>query len=438
VIHFKTTGAKLTTFYVVLFFASSAIMFATSFLLVDGVLRRQVDFRLASEMQNLQSAGDVMEAINARAGDERGFKYSLRDTQGHISAGDLQFATMTQGYSVVELSEDRSVETFDRLRLLGQPLGKRFLTVAIDTDEIENVETTLWSIFGLILLATSVTALIGGRWVSRFYMHKLDRLADTAEAIALGDVARRMPLSAACDEFDRVSQTLNIMLDRNAALLESQRQISNDVAHDLRTPLTRLRQNIERGHYDSVLRDTDEIIMTMNALLRIAEIEGCVHQRTFKILDLSHICQNIADAYQDSLSEQSKALIVTAQPLVNIYGDSFLLTQMISNLVENTMAHTPNGTVAHLDVSTSLLSVDLNFFDDGPGVADQDLPKITQRFFRTEKSRLSSGSGLGLSLVLAIAKHHGAILNVRNLSPGLGICVSFKSGDDAKGALSAP
>jgi signal transduction histidine kinase len=422
---FKTTGAKLTAFYVALFFLSSALLSIVSIFLIDGALRRQVDLRLTTEVQNLLAAPSLSGAITSHIGNERGIKYRLSDNNGNHLVGDLSAMGRVEGFSNAGLVEDGLTESPDNLRVLGRSVGDKFLLVAVDTDDVENLRGTLLGAFGLTALCAAILALFGGRWLSRFFMRRLDQLAGTAEAITRGDASLRMPLTKVDDEFDRLSKSLNTMLDRNAALMESQRQITNDIAHDLRTPLTRLRQKLEQRPNEDALADTDELLTTMNALLRIAEIEDGARKKHFAKVDLADIARTVADAYAGSMEDQNKTLTVTAEDASVLDGDRALLTQMLSNLIENIIAHTPRGTAAKIAISKSTSLVQLQICDNGPGVSADETEKVSRRFYRTEKSRSTPGNGLGLSLVKAIAELHGAEMDIQNLDPGLGITFRF-------------
>jgi signal transduction histidine kinase len=342
-----------------------------------------------------------------------------------VLAGDLSNVGTGEGFFNAGIPDNAQTEVPDNLRVLGKTIGDNTLLIATDTDDIENLQNTLLGVFGLTSLGAAILALFGGRWLSRFFMSRLDQLAGTAEAITEGDATRRMPLTKAGDEFDRLSVSLNTMLDRNAALMESQRQITNDIAHDLRTPLTRLRQKLEQRPNDDALADTDELLTTMNALLRIAEIEDGARKKHFAKVDLADIARTVADAYAGSLEDGDKSLTVTVEDEAMIDGDKALLTQMLSNLIENIIAHTPKGTIAKIAISKSTSSVQLHVSDNGPGVSTSETTKITRRFYRAEKSRHTPGNGLGLSLVKAIAELHGAELDIQNLDPGLGVTFRF-------------
>jgi signal transduction histidine kinase len=422
---FKTTGAKLTASYVVIFFVSMALLFGFSMFMLDQALRRQIDLHLSAEMQDLMEEPVLHDAINERLKWKKGMKYRLTSKTGEVLAGDLADVGAGEGFFNSGLPESAQTELPDNLRVLGKKLGEQSLFIATDTDEIENLKNTLLAVFGLTALCASVLALFGGRWLSRFFLNRLDQLAGTAEAITKGDATRRMPITAAGDEFDRLSVSLNTMLDRNASLMESQRQITNDIAHDLRTPLTRLRQKLEQRPNDDALADTDELLATMNALLRIAEIEEGARKKHFAKVDLAAIANTLAEAYFGTLEDQKKSLTVFAVGKTVIDGDKALLTQMLSNLVENIIAHTPTGTAASITITESAASVQMQVCDNGPGVVADETTKIERRFYRSEKSRNTPGNGLGLSLVKAIAELHGAEMEVKNLNPGLAVSFRF-------------
>jgi signal transduction histidine kinase len=363
-------------------------------------------------VQNLLAAPSLSGAITSHIGNERGIKYRLSDNNGNHLVGDLSAMGRVEGFSNAGLVEDGLTESPDNLRVLGRSVGDKFLVVAVDTDDVENLRGTLLGAFGLTALCAAILALFGGRWLSRFFMRRLDQLAGTAEAITRGDASLRMPLTKVDDEFDRLSKSLNTMLDRNAALMES-------------TPLTRLRQKLEQRPNEDALADTDELLTTMNALLRIAEIEDGARKKHFAKVDLADIARTVADAYAGSMEDQNKTLTVTAEDASVLDGDRALLTQMLSNLIENIIAHTPRGTAAKIAISKSTSLVQLQICDNGPGVSADETEKVSRRFYRTEKSRSTPGNGLGLSLVKAIAELHGAEMDIQNLDPGLGITFRF-------------
>jgi signal transduction histidine kinase len=291
---------------------------------------------------------------------------------------------------------------------------------------------TLMGAYALAALAAGVLASGGGLWLSRMYLRKLESFAANARAVTAGDFARRMPTMRSGDEFDSLSQSLNLMLDRNKELLERQRQITNDIAHDIRTPLTRLRQKLEAAlgkkgqlRLPAAIEDMDEILDILDSLLRIAEIEEGARKRNFKTIDLNAIARKVEEIYAPSFEDQHKVLSLTADPFVNIKGDADLITQLLVNLLENALHHTPTGTQVTISVKTEQNGVQICIMDDGPGVPPGEERKILDRFYRLDRSRSTFGTGLGLYLVKAIAELHDATLTVANRSPGLAITVTL-------------
>jgi signal transduction histidine kinase len=228
------------------------------------------------------------------------------------------------------------------------------------------------------------------------------------------------------------------MLDRIGILMESLRQVSSDVAHDLRTPLTRLYQRLEgaRAHalstadyqsaIDAASDEAQRLLDIFSALLRIAQVEGSSSRPGFGDVDLTAVAETVADAYRPDAEEAGHALTTTIKEGVVVNGDKELLTQALANLVENALRHTPPGTRIDVRLEGSPeTGAHLSVEDDGPGVAEADLPHLTDRFYRGESSRTTSGNGLGLSLVSAVAELHGARLDLNVMKPGLRVTLSY-------------
>jgi signal transduction histidine kinase len=273
----------------------------------------------------------------------------------------------------------------------------------------------------------------GGFALSGDVRRRLAAISGTAEAIIDGDLARRVPVRGADDELDRLALTFNRMLDRISALMESLKQVSNDIAHDLRTPLTRLRQKLEAGlaapqerdaALESALTDLDSILDTFAALLRIAQIESGARRAAFRPCDLAALAQTVTDAFAPSAEDahQSLKLAVEAPAVVDGYAE--LLTQMLVNLVENALRHAGENAAIAVRVGWRG-GPTLSVIDDGPGVPEAERERLFDRFYRLERSRSTPGSGLGLALVAAVAKLHGAAVSLEAAGPGLEARVSF-------------
>jgi signal transduction histidine kinase len=280
-----------------------------------------------------------------------------------------------------------------------------------------------------------------GVWVGRLTEQRIEAISTTMEEVAEGKLAARIPIDETSnDDLDRVSTSINNTLEKLANLMESQVQISNDIAHDLRTPLQRLRQRLEKmANQQAVdtneaviaLAQTEDIINTFNALLRIAQIEAGDRRERFRRTDLRDLVINVYDAFEPTAEDagQQLRLKISDQPLY-VLGDSDLLMQLISNLVENALRHTPEGTIISMEASFSNGAPLLCIADTGPGIAREDREKVFRRFYRGEKSRTSGGNGLGLSLCKAIAELHYAELMVSDNQPGVRILVDFPPAAD--------
>jgi signal transduction histidine kinase len=429
----KGTGARLAAFYAVFFVVSVALLGVISVALVDAALRRQVDARIGAEMQRLQGVhhqggdGALVGDISMHETTERGLVYRLQTADGRSLAGDFVGGGNDVGWFDYERLTDGQKEAPDNFRGLTSTIGGNILTIADDIDEVENTRDILSGVFLIASFAAALLAVVGGIGLSKYYLKNLNQLATTAEVITGGDMQKRMPMSRDGDEFDRLSTALNQMLDRNADLLESQRQITNDIAHDIRTPLTRLRQKLEAGATDTALEETDNLLRILGSLLRIAELEEGQRRLNFVTVDLVQILQRIEDAYAAPFENAGKHLRTEFDTAVVVHGDPNLLTQLVSNLAENVLSHTPAGTRALLHVQNTPRGATLCMIDDGPGVADPELTLLFRRFYRGDASRSISGNGLGLSLVNAIAGLHGADVNACNLNPGFEIRVNWKA-----------
>lgn len=426
----KSSAARLAWFYGLLFWFSVAGLGLLTVVLIDATLRRQIDQRLRLETAAVLAAGAVPNGLSQHS--EKAFRYRLQSAAGSLIAGDLPELGSQVGLFSFSLPESIQLEAPDSFRGLASVMGENTVIVALDLDELENTRSVLLGAYGVTALLSTLLASLGGKWLARVFFGRLQALAGTAVAITAGDLSLRMAVDGRADEIDQLSLSLNRMLDRNAELLESQRQITNDIAHDIRTPLTRLRQKIEQGHGKAALVETDEIIETLNALLRIAEIEEGARRKCFVSVDLGQLAQHVGEAYAAAFEEQGMHLDVKVERSVRISGDKQLLSQMLSNLMENVLVHTPRGSNAVMSVSHHAGGFCLRLRDNGPGVPNSEAVKIQQRFYRLESSRNAPGSGLGLSLVKAIAALHGAELEINVLDPGLEVVVGTQKRDGAR------
>nr|WP_256515486.1 HAMP domain-containing sensor histidine kinase [Alsobacter ponti] len=269
------------------------------------------------------------------------------------------------------------------------------------------------------------------------FVARLETIARTSETIMAGDLGQRIPVRGANDEIDRLSATLNRMLDRIQTLMETTRQVSNDIAHDLRTPLARLRQKLEgvtlrpadadalRATVADAISDVDDILDTFSALLRIAEIEVAGQRAGLRPVDLSRLFLDLAETYEAVAEDAGDRLTAEVAPGVTVEGDESLLTQLLANLVENAIRHCPPGARIAMTLRREPGAAVGEVRDDGPGIPQAERANVFKRFYRLERSRTTAGSGLGLSLVAAIAQIHGASVTVGDAAPGTLVTLRF-------------
>jgi signal transduction histidine kinase len=289
-------------------------------------------------------------------------------------------------------------------------------------------DALLWS-----LVVVGVMASAGAVVVRSLFRRTLYNVSDTAAAIAAGDFTRRVRLSGRGDEFDQLAETINDMLDRIARLMDGVRAVSNAIAHDLRTPITRARARLEdaalhaqsagelRGAIDRATDDLDGIVAVFQALLRIAEIEAGSRRSEFAAFDLAPLLDDLNDLFAAAAEERGLSLAMTLPPgqRLGLVGDQYMVQQALANLLDNAIKFSPPGGIVTLAAELHPDRVDLSVRDQGPGIPPDDRDRATERFFRGEAARHTPGAGLGLALVQAVAQLHGGTLSLREAAPGL-------------------
>jgi signal transduction histidine kinase len=367
--------------------------------------------------------------------------YLVQDQAGSQLAGEVPATRdLTPGWTTLDVphaSEDGGRP--ERVRALVSDLGSGILlAVGGDLRQVDDLEEAIATAFLWTIGLAGLLGIIGGVLLSRAFLRRVDAISRTAEAIIGGDLTRRVPTRGTGDDLDRLASTLNHMLDRIGVLMDSLRQVSSDVAHDLRTPLTRLYQRLEgaRAHarsmpdyesaIDAATGEARRLLDIFSALLRIAQVEGSSSRAAFGYVDLTAVAETVTDAYRPDAEEAGHALTATINQGIAVSGDKELLTQALANLVENALRYTPPGTRINVRLErNSETGTRLFVEDDGPGVAEADLPRLRDRFYRGESSRTSPGNGLGLSLVSAVAELHGATFDLVAMQPGLRASVAF-------------
>jgi signal transduction histidine kinase len=293
------------------------------------------------------------------------------------------------------------------------------------------------AVFGWGLAASLLLALSGGALMSTRLMRKIEDISETSRIIINGDFRQRVSVQHNGDEFDHLALSINTMLDRIESLMTDLREMTTDIAHDLRTPLTRLRNRLEVRDNVTELqllqvladarRDIDQILEIFSALVRIAQIESGARKSRFTTVVLDELLDTILEIYRPSAEERRQSLTAGIEPQLKVTGDRELLMQMFANLIENALRHSPDGASIHVTARREGTHVAVAVADDGPGIPEDMRSKVVQRFFRLERSRTTPGSGLGLSLATAIAALHDATLQLGDNAPGLRVGLSFAS-----------
>jgi signal transduction histidine kinase len=402
---------------------------------------RQLDATVSDEAQTLvdeyRSGGrvELKEAIAVRESSRSPTRmlYAVFAPDGRHVAGSLQTGRPILGVHDITFVDPDGRPDSGRGIAIDLSPGERLL-VAADGEWVERIDHTVISVFVAAFLTACLLAFAGALLFGKYLRQRLSSISSTAEVIIGGDIRERMPVSARGDEFDQLAATLNRMLDRIEGLLDNLRQVSSDVAHDLRTPLSRLRTQLERSRdrtadpstvVEDAIGQLDQVLSLFAAILRIAEVEAGETRRYFTKVDLSALATDLAESYAPAILDDEQSLLWSIEPNLAVTGDRELLAQAAINLIENAQRHTPTGTVIRLTLVSARDSICLQVVDDGPGVATADLPRITKRFARLESSRNKAGYGLGLNLVAAVAKLHGGRLILRDNAPGLSATIEL-------------
>jgi len=428
--------------YAGLFVVSVTILFGVVFWSAAQTMARQIDQTVSDELAEVRasaSSGDILalqSAVTEFAARSPGLRYLLQDDAGHVLAGDLPPIDAVPGARLLSRPDVGKPAGAIRGRGVAVPGG--YLFVGANDHELGEMEEAVVRAFGVSLVVTVMLALAGGAMMSLSVLRRVEALGRTSRDIMAGDLALRLPLRGVEDEFDQLATSLNAMLDRIQALMAGLQQVSSDIAHDLRTPLTRVRQRLElaRRRADTVdalhtaldgsIGDVDAILRTFAALLRIAQVEAGTRRSGFVELDLSALLGELVEIYQPVAEERGQILTGSVEGPLTMRGDRELILQMFANLIENAMRHTPPRTrIAVTRIAVVGGPATIAVEDDGPGIPAASRAQVFARFHRLEASRTTPGDGLGLSMVAAVAQLHGASVTLQDAGPGLRVAVTF-------------
>jgi signal transduction histidine kinase len=447
----RTTAFQLTLVYLLIF-----ILFAVSLLgyfalntrrLITEQITRTVTAEVTRLREQYTEAGirGLVLFIDLRSRRPGSSLYLVTTPTGEALAGNV--AALAPGaldhpgwietsYRRIEAPDD--VEHRAMVQVVELPGGFRLL-VGRDLEERERIYGIIanagrWS-FALVV----VLGLAGGFFVSRRVLKRIDAMTDTAQTIMAGDLAGRLPIAGTGDELDRLAGNLNVMLERIEALMGGLKEVTDNIAHDLKTPLTRLRNRCEQalrtargdGEYraalEATIAESDELIRTFDALLMIARAESGQARDNMTEFDAAEIARDVGELYEPLAEQKGLALKVEASEAAPVRGNRELVSQALANLIDNAIKYAGpeasklNGAPGEIVVKVGAEGerIVLTVADRGPGIADADRGHVVERFVRLEQSRSQPGSGLGLSLASAVARLHGGELKLEDNQPGL-------------------
>ncbi|MBV9735214.1 MAG: HAMP domain-containing protein [Acidisphaera sp.] len=436
----RSAGVRFAVLYAALFGASALALAVFLWWATAGLLDRQTDAAIRADVQGLVEqwegggvkalVGTIRERLAENVDDDA--IYLLVDAAFDPIAGNLSRwpPDITMDQQWFELPIERpGLRSLARIHRYDLPGGFHLL-VGRDVQVRAQLRSLLTDALLSAFIVVLVLGIAGALVMRGVFRRALAAVSETATAISAGDLARRVPLSGRADEFDRLAETINDMLERIGRLMDGVRQVSNAIAHDLRTPITRARTRLEdaalharseadlRAAIERAQADLDGVVAVFQALLRIAEIEAGTRRAAFAPFDLAPLLTDLAELYGAVAEERGLRLTLDWQPSLSAFGDREMVQQAVANLLDNALKFSPRGGCVGLTARAGG-AVHVEVADQGPGIPEAERRRAPERFYRGEAARHTPGSGLGLALVQAVAQLHGGSLTLTDNSPGL-------------------
>ncbi|MDQ0315138.1 sensor histidine kinase [Amorphus orientalis] len=454
---FRTTAVKLTLVYLAVFTALlvGLILYisTTAGDLLDRQLRETIDAEIRGLSEQYRSSGlrGLVNAVERRSVAPGASLYLITDFAGNRIAGNIDSleqsslstpdgeARPVQYTRLVGPDEEASKPRRALVRVFVLPGGFRLL-VGRDMEERFEFRAIILQASQWALLAAIVLGLVSFLAVSRRVLKRIDAISEASNLIVAGDLESRLPMVGTGDEFDRLSGSLNAMLDRIEQLHDGLSRVSDNIAHDLKTPLTRLRMQAEvalsqadseealREALQATMEESQGLIRTFDALLMIARAEAGSARVTKVSVDLAQVALDVAELYEPVAEEAGVELTVDVPDDAIVQANRELVGQAIANLIDNAIKHGGNereSARVSVTLTPDPARVAVTVTDNGPGIPAEDRDRVTGRFVRLEASRTTPGSGLGLSLVEAIANVHKGRLELGDAGPGLKATLVF-------------
>ncbi len=462
---FRTLAFRFAGTYALIFTLFVSLILGVVYIVATQEIRGISEREIQYDMQALRSAydkGGISElsfVIGEHAEGAPGDDFYLLAENGRMIAGNIPEEVWHEGWqemrlphSIVQGDQDlkdaAAMNSDDEVRLFsfGETMGPYQVLAGRNSHILHETQEIV--LFCLLVgsVAIAIGALVTGFALSREPAARVNAILALTRQVTSGRFDGRLPVRRRGDEIDRLAEHINVMLARIERLMDSLRQVSTDIAHDLRTPLARLRQRLDRlqahpptpaefdAAMDDAIAEADGIIETFNALLRIAQVEAGARRERFRMTDLSALTARICDIYADVAADAGHALSLHMDDALQVAGDPDLLTQMMANLIENAINHAPPPARIAVTLRGRVDgSVLWRIEDDGPGIPQAERSNVFRRLYRLNSSRSTPGNGLGLSMVAAIAELHRATVRLDDAAPGLRVSLRFTQPVDEDG-----
>jgi signal transduction histidine kinase len=436
---FRSSAFRLSIGYVALFALSAVVLLAFVYWLATTYMLRQSDETIEAEIDGLAEryrlsqlpglTASIQERLGRRP--QGSSIYLLTDSSGNPIAGNLSRWPPVEpdpnGFLEFELVVSPA-EPPHRARAKPFVLRGGFrLLVGRDLQELESVRSLLLRTMFWGLALTVALAIAGAVVVSRSRLRRIAQIDEVIGEVMEGDLSKRIPLSGASDDIEDLAEKLNRMLDELSSLVEGVRRVSDSIAHDLRTPLARLKTHLEqlrRGHPDegeieAAIEEADRLLAVFAAVLRIARIESGDRSRaSFAPVDLTALIDDVAELYRPLIEENGARLSLHNAPGITVRADRDTLFQAVANLLDNALKHAPGASI-EISLGQRNGAAEIQVADTGAGIPLEERERVRERFYRLDRSRTTPGAGLGLSLVSAVAARHGGELRLEDNEPGL-------------------
>ncbi|WP_407864249.1 ATP-binding protein [Phyllobacterium phragmitis] len=451
----RTTAARLSALYLMLFMLGAVVLVIYMTNLSVSLLTSQTQQSLSEEVASIGAAytrGGIpllVRVIDRRSRQPGAYLYLVADPAGRILAGNVESlqpgvldsdGMVERSFTYQRYGERNASDIHKAIAVvIALPNGMRVL-VGRDLGEPERFRDIVRRALMLALGIMCIGAFLIWYFVGRRALVRIDQLSSASQRIMGGDLTGRLPISGSGDEFDRLSGSLNAMLGRIQELNDGLKQVSDNIAHDLKTPLTRLRNRAEaaltsgrltkdyRNALEDIIAESDQLIRTFNAILMISRLEAGYSSESMQIMPAAPILRDVVDLYEPVAEDAGVSLALGALDETPLRINRELVGQTVSNLVDNAIKYA-GGEGADATVTLSMerqeKSVLIVVADNGPGIPEESHDRVTERFVRLEESRTQPGLGLGLSLAKAVMKLHGGSLRLEDNKPGLRAVLAF-------------